>query len=99
MERKLILFDEMGVKSVPDCGYSGRCYKMLLASIKVELQGLKKKTPKRLLLFHTGHVLVVCRIFSLKKYIHMYIFLLTFFDIHTCTDKGFFHLCVLFSRP
>ena len=78
MERKLILFDEMGVKSVPDCVYSGRCYKMLLASITLELQGLKKrkkKTPKRLLLFHTGHVLVVCRIGFLSQKIHVYLLL------------------------
>ena len=109
MERKLILFEEMGVKSVPDFGYSGRCYKMLLASIKLRVTRVKKKkqTPKRLLLFHAGHVLVVCRIvFSLSKntYTCIFVFLLTFFDLHTCTDRDtymygqFFHLCALFFR-
>ena len=74
MEKKWILFDEMDLKSVPNFGYRGRRYTMLLASIKLELQGIKM-TPKRLLLFHTGHVLVVCRIVFLSQKIHTHVYI------------------------
>ena len=77
MERKLILFEEMGVKSVPDCGYSGRCYKMLLASIKLRVTRVKKKkTDPQKTAFISCWACARCVqncFFSLKKYIHVYI--------------------------
>ena len=73
MERKLILFDEMGVKSVPDCGYSGRCYKMLLASIKLELQGLKKKdTQKTAFISYWACARCMQNFLSQKIHTHVY---------------------------